>query len=420
MSAASPVSSGPQLRVAAVFGARPSAIKMAPLVAALREAPDMQVTVIATGQHRELLTQVLDQTAMQVDVHLRVMRADQRLSDVFARTLKALDGALQRADPALVAVHGDTTSSVAATLAAFYQRRAVVHVEAGMRTGDLSRPFPEEGHRRMTATLASLHLAPSERARDALLGEGVDPARIAVIGNTGLDALHSTLARLDAEALGDLTSLRAFLAADSPRDGQATVAPWAARSPLAEAWHAARAGRRRLVIVTAQRRESFGAGLVAIRDAVLELARRCPEVDFVWPMHPNPHVVAALGDRLAAPSNVLPVAPLDHVRFVALLRDAWCVMTDSGGVQEEAPALGVPLFVLRERTERLEVVEARAGVLVGLETAGIVAAVEPTLRSAAARAQLSRVVHPWGRGDAAARAVEAIRAWRWSAMGPGS
>lgn len=369
-----------QPRILIVFGTRPEVIKLWPVDRALRAHKDWQVTLCNTGQHRELVPPILDSFGLVPEVELGVMNPGQSLSSLMARLLDALDPVLDALRFDWVVVQGDTTTALAATIAAYHRHVPVAHVEAGLRTHDLAAPFPEEGNRQLIGRLASLHLAPTPRARDALLAEGISPSRIEVTGNTVVDAARRVADRL-------------------PADG---VPPVGAPLELLRF-----SGNRPLVLITGHRRESFEGGLAAVCDGLAELARAYPGADFVYPVHLNPSVQSAVRSRLAGLANVHLLEPLDYPAAVWLLRRCLFVVTDSGGLQEEAPEFGKPVLVTRESTERNEGLTAGCAELVGYERAHLVAAARRFLDDPAT-APLS-IPNPYGDGQAAARCVQALR-----------
>ena len=368
-------------RVMLVFGTRPEAIKMAPLVRRLAEAPGLEPVVCVTAQHRQMLDQVLEVFGIRPDHDLDVMRGAQGLTYVTTAVLEGLAGVYAQARPDRVLVQGDTTTTFAAAMAAFYARIPVGHVEAGLRTGNVHSPWPEEMNRRLTTGLADLHFPPTEASRDNLLREGVDPARVRVTGNTGIDAL------LDAVAILEREPARA-------------AALDAALPPLDPA--------RRVLLVTGHRRENFDGGLERVARAVRQLADR-GDLEVVYPVHLNPAVQgparAVLGDH----PRIHLIPPLDYLPFVAMMRRAHLIVTDSGGVQEEAPSLGKPVLVTRDTTERPEAVEAGTVELVGTDAARIVARACRLLDDADAYRAMSFSHNPYGDGRAAARIVEALQ-----------
>lgn len=370
-----------RLKVLTVFGTRPEAIKMAPVVFALRRSERCIARVCVTAQHREMLDQVLQLFEIQPDFDLDVMREAQGLESLTAAVLGGMARVLDADAPDVVLVHGDTTTTFATTLAAFYRRIPVGHVEAGLRTGDLNAPWPEEMNRRVTDTLTTLYFAPTRRARENLIGEGVDPARVVVTGNTVIDALQTVVRMLEADP-----ALRARLAA---------------RYPFVEA-------SRRLLLVTGHRRESFGERFAAFCEALRVLARRHPDLTIAYPVHLNPQVQAPVRRILTGIPNVHLIEPQDYAGFVFLMSRAFLIVSDSGGIQEEAPALGKPVLVTRETTERPEAIAAGTACLVGTDTAVIVSAVERLLTDRDAYEGMARAANPFGDGKASARIVSAI------------
>lgn len=362
-----------------VFGTRPEAIKMAPVVHALRACPAIGTCVCVTGQHRDLLDQVLRVTGIVPDIDLSLMREDQTLDDLTARLILALGETLDREKPDRVLVHGDTLTAMVASLAAHYRRIPVGHVEAGLRSGDIYQPWPEEANRRIIACIADMNLAPTQAAASALRAEGRAEATIHVTGNTVVDALLAMRARIRG---------RPMLAAE--------IAPVLVRF----------AGRR-IIAVTCHRRENIGAGMIRIAGAIREIAAR-PDVGIVFPLHPNPHVRTAMMAALADLPNVALIEPLGYPGFVALLDACALVLTESGGVQEEAPSFGKPVLVLRETTERPEGVAAGTARLVGTDRARIVAETVALLDDADAYAAMARAGNPFGDGQAAGRIVRIL------------
>ena len=358
------------VRVLSVFGTRPEAIKMAPVVLRLASHPGFEARVCVTAQHRSM-----------PDYDLDVMRKRQTLCGIAARVLDGLQGVLDRFRPARVLVHGDTTTTLAASLAAFYNRIPVGHVEAGLRTGDLEAPWPEEANRRVTAVVTDLHFAPTERAKQALLAEGVARERILVTGNSVIDALLLARAKLAASPalLRELQKRFAFLRSD-----------------------------RRLVLVTGHRRESFGAGFESICRALVELARRHPEIEILYPVHLNPNVREPVFRILGGLPSVHLIEPVEYLPFVHLMDRAHLIVTDSGGIQEEAPALGKPVLVMREVTERPEAVEAGTVRLVGTDFVRIVEETSRLLTDPAAYRRMATAINPYGDGRAAERIERAL------------
>jgi UDP-N-acetylglucosamine 2-epimerase (non-hydrolysing) len=363
-----------------VFGTRPEAIKLCPLIRELRSRQESaKVRICVTAQHRGMLDQVLEAFRVTPDYDLNLMRPNQTLSGLTARILEALEPILAEALPDMVIVQGDTTTTLAAALAAFYHRIPTAHVEAGLRTGDPARPFPEEINRVLTGRLAELHFAPTSKAAANLTAEGIPAERIHITGNTGIDAV---LYVRDALASGALS---------------------------APAWSCIDAARR-LIVVTSHRRENFGAGFVREMRALARLAAR-PDVQLVYPVHLNPNVLKPAQELLGGCPNVHLIEPLAYVPFVDLLRRAYFLITDSGGIQEEAPSLGKPVLVLREKTERPEAVEAGTVKLVGTDEERIVAEATRLLDDPVEYARMTRVHNPYGDGQASRRISEILEKW---------
>jgi UDP-N-acetylglucosamine 2-epimerase len=359
--------------VAVVFGTRPEAIKLAPVIRLLESDQHLRVRVIATGQHREMLDQVLAVFGITPDRDLRVMTTGQSLSQLTARLLALLDPVFVEETPDAVIVQGDTATACAAALAAYYRRIPVGHVEAGLRTGDRYAPFPEEVNRRLVSVLATWHFAPTERARDVLVREGNPAESVAVTGNTVIDALRYVLATTPAPP-----SL-------IPERGQ------------------------RMIVVTAHRRESFGPPFEALCRAIRRIADGYPDVDMCYPVHLNPRVQEPVQRLLAGHPRIHLLAPLDYVAFVHLLTRAYLVLSDSGGVQEEAPALGKPVLVMRDATDRPEAVEAGVAKLVGTNEERIVASVSELLDEPRTYATMAQAANPYGDGHASERIVAFLR-----------
>ncbi|MBA2962148.1 MULTISPECIES: non-hydrolyzing UDP-N-acetylglucosamine 2-epimerase [Ramlibacter] len=371
------------LQVLCVFGTRPEAIKMAPVVRALKADGRFDCRLCVTAQHRQMLDQVLELFDLVPDEDLNLMRADQGLAELSARALTGLDEVLQRRQPHVVLVHGDTTTSFIAGLAAFYRRIPVGHVEAGLRTGDLHAPWPEEFNRRVVGLVARLHFAPTQRAFRALVNEGVPASHIGITGNTVIDALKVVSQRLDED-----TALSARQAALLP-----TLDP-----------------ARRLILVTGHRRENFGEGFQNICRALAELSRR-PDVQIVYPVHLNPNVQGPVHAMLSRCGNVHLIAPQDYLPFVWLLKNCHLALTDSGGLQEEAPVLGKPVLVMRETTERPEALEAGTAELVGTNVQRIVGAAARLLDYPAAYQRMAQAHNPYGDGTAATRIAHLLAQW---------
>jgi UDP-N-acetylglucosamine 2-epimerase (non-hydrolysing) len=371
-----------RLKVLAVFGTRPEAIKTAPVVRRLAGSGDIDIHVCVTAQHREMLDQVLSLFEIVPDHDLDLMTAGQNLYDITSGVLGGLAALFRQFRPDLLLVHGDTTTTLAASLAAYYEQIPVGHIEAGLRTGNIYSPWPEEINRKVAGIVARLHFAPTERARANLLAENVPDDAIFVTGNTVVDALQDVVALIDGNA-GLQQELAERFALDPAR---------------------------RLVLVTGHRRESFGGGFERICDALVRLAAR-EDVEIVYPVHLNPNVKGPVEARLGGIPNVRLIAPLDYLPFVYLMSRAAIVITDSGGVQEEAPSLGKPVLVMRDTTERPEAVDAGTVRLVGTDAERIVAEAERLLDDEAAYGLMSRAHNPYGDGHAAERILEAIRNW---------
>lgn len=370
------------LKVLTVFGTRPEGIKLAPVIRELHKYPaELTCQACVTAQHRQMLDQVLDAFAIHPDYDLDIMTPTQTLADVTCRVLYGLDDVFRAARPDLVLVQGDTTTVLATALAAYYHHIPVGHVEAGLRTGDKYRPFPEEMNRCLTGALAALHFAPTEGARQNLLREGVPDSQIAVTGNTAIDALLDVTARPFQFADPRLANLQG-----------------------------------RVVLVTAHRRESFGEPFRHICMAITRLAHDFRDVTFVSPVHLNPHVQSVAHEMLSKIPNVLLTEPLGYMPFIHLMKRAELILTDSGGIQEEAPSLHKPVLVLRDVTERPEAVEVGAAKLVGSDEDKIVAETTRLLCNANAYQQMATVPNPFGDGQAARRIVEFILTRRpdWS------
>ncbi len=353
---------------------------MAPVHRALAEDPRFRVRVCVTGQHREMLDQVLELFGIEPEYDLDLMRPGQDLSTITGSVLEGLKGVLENAAPDYVLVHGDTTTTMAASLAAYYARVPVGHVEAGLRTGDIYSPWPEEMNRRLTGSIATLHFAPTEAARANLLREGVDDARIAVTGNTVIDALLSMVERARAKGEGEFSERFEGIDLD-----------------------------RRLVLVTGHRRENFGGGFERICEALAELSRS-PDVEIVYPVHLNPNVQEPVHRILGSLPNVHLIAPQEYLPFLFLMDRAHLIITDSGGIQEEAPSLGKPVLVMRDTTERPEAVEAGTVRLVGTDTKVIVEAARTLLEDEDEYRSMSFAHNPYGDGAASQRIADALAA----------
>ncbi|CAM3216644.1 UDP-N-acetylglucosamine 2-epimerase [Ectopseudomonas mendocina] len=376
------------LKVLSVFGTRPEAIKMAPLALALQADSRFESKICVTGQHREMLDQVLALFKLSPDFDLGVMRPGQDLTDVTVAILAGLKSVFLNYKPDVILVHGDTSTTLAASLAAYYQRIPVAHVEAGLRTGNIYLPWPEEGNRRLVAALASMHFAPTDAARQNLLKEGISCANIVVTGNTVIDGLLKVVSALsgDSSLKQQLNEQFSFL------DLQ-----------------------RRMILVTGHRRESFGRGFENICQALSEVADIFPDVDIVYPVHLNPNVREPVNRLLAGIDNIHLIEPLDYLPFVYLMNRSYLILTDSGGIQEEAPSLGKPVLVMRDVTERPEAVAAGTVRLVGADTSAIVSNLRTLLTDQAAYQSMAYAHNPYGDGEACARIIDSL-----SAMAKGS
>lgn len=371
--------------IAVFMGTRPEAIKLAPVVAALRGSGDFRCTVVATGQHREMFKHVADQFGFTVEQNLDVMRPNQSLAGLTARLMDAIDGCLESLRPDLALVQGDTTSVLVASLACFYRRIPLGHVEAGLRTGNIWSPFPEEVNRRLASQLVALHFAPTAAAREALLREGVPDASIAVTGNTVIDALQIEIAAQREPAL---------------RDG----IDRGLGDLLGDGWT-----RKPMILITGHRRENFGQGFEDICEAIAGLASRFADHLFVYPVHLNPNVAGPVNQRLGHLPNVRLIPPQGYRSFVRLMSLCRLVLTDSGGVQEEAPSLGKPVLVMRDTTERPEGIAAGTAVLTGPNAASIVQHTARLLTDAAAYQAMVTAKNPYGDGHASERILAFMR-----------
>jgi UDP-N-acetylglucosamine 2-epimerase (non-hydrolysing) len=366
------------IRALFIFGTRPEAIKLCPVAGALRRSPAFDVRVCVTAQHRGLLDQVLEVFRLRPDHDLDIMRPGQTLFGSTSRIIAALEPVLDAAMPDVVLVQGDTTTTFCGALAAFYKRIPVAHVEAGLRTGDLYQPFPEEMNRLLAGRIASIHFAATEWAASNLRAEGVPDSAIHVTGNTGIDAVLHVARELASGAI--------------------PPAEWPSLDPA-----------RKLIVVTSHRRESFGAGMENTCRAIRTLAAR-GDTQVIFPVHPNPNVRVAVDRILAAAPNVILCDPLSYVPFVDLMRRAFLLLTDSGGIQEEGPSLGKPVLVLRDKTERPEAVQAGTVRLVGTDPARIVANAAELLDDPAVYHRMARAHNPYGDGKASQRIAELLPA----------
>lgn len=370
------------IKVLSIFGTRPEAIKMAPLVKALNEAEGIDAKVCVTAQHREMLDQVLDLFEIVPEYDLNIMKPGQSLYDVTTNILLGLKPILEEFKPDLVLVHGDTSTTLSASLAAFYQQIPVGHVEAGLRTGNLSSPWPEEGNRKLTGAITKLHFAPTQTSQQNLLNEAVSADDIVITGNTVIDALLQVVDKVKTD-----TALISTLKAKFPELDET----------------------KKLILVTGHRRESFGGGFERICEALVEIATAHPDTQILYPMHLNPNVREPVNRILKNVDNVHLIEPQDYLPFVYLMNQAHIIVTDSGGVQEEAPSLGKPVLVMRDTTERPEAVEAGTVKLVGTDKARIVSEVNNLLTNAQEYQSMSRAHNPYGDGKACERIVAKIK-----------
>ncbi|MFM4722071.1 non-hydrolyzing UDP-N-acetylglucosamine 2-epimerase [Aeromonas veronii] len=368
-------------KVLTVFGTRPEAIKMAPLVHQLANDERFDARVCVTAQHREMLDQVLGLFEITPEYDLNIMKAGQTLNDITARILTELKPVLQDFKPDVVLVHGDTATTFAASLAAYYEQIKVGHVEAGLRTGNIYSPWPEEANRKLTGALASYHFAPTATSRQNLLDEGYDENHIYVTGNTVIDALLMVKHKIENNR--ELS------------DNLATCFPFLDAS-------------RRMILVTGHRRESFGGGFERICEALSLIAKKYPDVQIVYPVHLNPNVQEPVNRLLSGLDNVYLIEPQEYLPFVYLMNRSYLILTDSGGIQEEAPSLGKPVLVMRDTTERPEAVDAGTVVLVGTDIDVICSKVEHLLENESTYTTMSKAHNPYGSGDACIKVINAV------------
>ncbi|EPG9695679.1 UDP-N-acetylglucosamine 2-epimerase (non-hydrolyzing) [Klebsiella aerogenes] len=369
------------MKILSIFGTRPEAIKMAPVVENLKGDNRFESKVCVTAQHREMLDQVLQLFNITPDYDLNIMKSGQDLTDITSSILLGLRSVLQEFKPDYVLVHGDTATTLSATLASYYQQIKVGHVEAGLRTNDIYSPWPEEGNRKLTGALANLHFAPTSTSADNLRRENVPQERIIITGNTVIDALLMVKDKLaqDPVLAGELKAKFDFIDDD-----------------------------RKIVLITGHRRESFGGGFERICNAVLKLAKTFPDVDFVYPVHLNPNVRGVVNSVLRGQENIYLIEPLDYLPFVFLMNASSIILTDSGGIQEEAPSLGKPVLVMRDTTERPEAVDAGTVKLVGTDEKCIFDAVAELLTNKSEYEAMSFAHNPYGDGKASSRIADAI------------
>ena len=378
-------------KVLLVFGTRPEAIKMAPLVLKLKNCPEFQTIVCVTAQHREMLDQVLNIFDIKPDYDLNIMQKQQDLYDITSKVLLGMRDVLNATKPDIVLVHGDTTTSMAAALAAFYQQIPVGHVEAGLRTNNIYSPWPEEMNRQITGRIAKIHFAPTELSRQNLLKENIDNQYIKVTGNTVIDALHIVVNKIKSDKSLDKKIEKSIY--DNGYDVK-------------------RLHNRKLVLITGHRRENFGDGFIRLCMAISDLTKKFPDIDFVYPMHLNPNVRQPIhkvfGKDLSDLGNIFFIEPLDYLSFVYMMDKSHLVLTDSGGIQEEAPGLGKPVLGMRETTERPEALEAGTVKLVGTDYDKIVNEVSKLLTDNDYYNHMSNAVNPYGDGLACERIISAL------------
>lgn len=380
-------------KVMLVFGTRPEAIKMAPLVKAFQSEKDKFETIVAvTGQHREMLDQVLDLFEITPDYDLNIMKQGQDLYDVTARVLVGMRDVLKEAQPDVVLVHGDTTTSTASALAAFYQQIPVAHIEAGLRTHNIYSPWPEEMNRLITGRIATYHLSPTKLSRQNLLDEGIKDEAITVTGNTVIDALYWVVDKIKSDKNLDAKLAKELLEAGAGYDVTRLDSG------------------RKLVLITGHRRENFGDGFKNMCEAIRDLANKYQDVDFVYPMHLNPNVRKPIQEIFGSikHDNLFFIEPLEYLSFVYLMEKSTLVLTDSGGIQEEAPGLGKPVLVMRDTTERPEALDAGTVKLVGTDYNKIVSEVSTLLDDKEYYTKMSHAVNPYGDGKACGRIVRKI------------
>jgi len=390
-------------KVLLVFGTRPEAIKMAPLVKVLQQSPEEFETVVCvTGQHREMLDQVLSIFEIVPDYDLAIMKPGQDLYDITSRVLLGMRDVLKEVHPDIVLVHGDTTTSTATALASFYQQIPVGHIEAGLRTQNIYSPWPEELNRQITSRIAALHFPPTQTSKENLLNEGIGIDKITITGNTVIDALQLVI-----EKIKSRTQIQTEI--------RLTLADQGIPITLLDSW----SSPRRLVLITGHRRENFGEGFLNICQAIKDLAIKYPNVDFVYPVHLNPNVKQPVLEILGNNGNsILPnihlIAPLDYLPFVYLMNKCYLVLTDSGGIQEEAPSLGKPVLVMRDTTERPEAVDAGTVLLVGTDKEKIFTEVIRLFDDKKHYLSMSRSINPYGDGHACERISEVLKNWKFN------
>lgn len=370
-------------KVLFIFGTRPEAIKLAPVILAMQAAGKFEVITCVTAQHRRMLDQILAFFRIKPDIDLDLMQPDQNLASLTGRAIEAVSNVISKVKPAVCIVQGDTTTVLAASLAAYYNKVALAHVEAGLRTHNKYSPFPEEINRSLTGHIADWHFAPTETARKNLIAENIKPDKIFVTGNTVIDALLFT---------------KDFIATNPGCVNNPEVLPFLSSN-------------RKIVLITSHRRENFGDGIQAICNACHRLAEMFPDIDFVYPVHLNPNIQEPVKRLLSGVSNIYLLSPLDYISFVALMNRSYIILTDSGGVQEEAPSLGKPILVMRDTTERPEAVQAGVAKLIGTGEEDIFFNTVSLLTDAAIYQQMSTGVNPYGDGTAARKIAAIFESW---------
>ncbi len=373
-------------KVMLVFGTRPEAIKMAPLVKAFEKSDAFETKVCVTAQHRQMLDQVLDLFEIKPDYDLDIMKPGQNLYEVTSNILLGLKDVFEEVKPDVVLVHGDTTTTLATSLAAFYQKISVGHVEAGLRTGNIYSPWPEEGNRQVTGRLATYHFAPTEESKANLLKESVDLDNVIVTGNTVIDALVSVVSKIESDKALE-KKLRDIVASKGYKVDK----------------------DKKLILVTGHRRENFGQGFLNICEALKEVAMKNPDADIVYPVHLNPNVQKPVKELLSDVENVFLIDPLDYEPFVYLMYSSYFILTDSGGIQEEAPSLGKPVLVMRDTTERPEAVKAGTVKLVGTDKEKIIEACQVLFSDEKVYQTMSKSHNPYGDGKACERIVDFLK-----------
>ena len=371
-------------KVLLVFGTRPEAIKMAPLALKLKSFnQDFETRVCVTGQHRQMLDQVLELFSLKPDFDLNLMKPGQTLSDVTSGVLKGLEQVFAEWMPDLILVHGDTATTFAASLAGYYHKIKIGHVEAGLRTGDLYSPWPEEANRKLTGVLANYHFAPTQSSYENLIKENVSPENIVVTGNTVIDALLQVKQKIEQDQSLSIQFQQQFSYLDS---------------------------NKKLILVTGHRRENFGQGFLNICTALVNLAKKYPDLQIVYPVHLNPNVQQPVNDLLTGIDNVFLIAPQDYLPFVYLMNRSYLILTDSGGIQEEAPSLGKPVLVMRDTTERPEAVSAGTVRLVGTDVQAIETSVIELLENSNFYSKMAEAHNPYGDGTACQQIIDFLKA----------